>query len=220
MELKQDHLCHVPKLCQARRNWKTTQTEDQSFLPSDVLASYRLPLLSTSEMRPRLSPCGVLRACPNATPGPSRLPAGTVKVYQHSLPVIQVRNESTIPTRRNRQASTSSTSTSIPSSLTKAVSTSAYPHPAFDQLSTSLSSWLPCFGARGDEVKLLTSPGGFYGDVLEMMKRAKRRILISTLYIGVEETELVCPISFPDIPKEKQEERRRRIRRRRRRRGY
>ena len=146
-------------------------------------------------MRPRLSPCGVLRACPNATPGPSRLPAGAVKVYQHSLPVIQVRNESTIPTRRNRQASTSSTSTSIPSSLTKAVSTSAYPHPAFDQLSTSLSSWLPCFGARGDEVKLLTSPGGFYGDVLEMMKRAKRRILISTLYIGVEETELVCHFS-------------------------
>lgn len=157
------------------------------------LAFYRLFVSSKSEMRPRLPSCGVLRACPNATPGPSRLPAGAVKIYRHSLPVTQIRNESTIPTRRTRQASTSasSTSTSTPS-LTTSTSPSAYPHPAFDQLSTSLSSWLPCFGARGDEVKLLTSPGGFYGDVIEMMKRAKRRILISTLYIGVEETELAC----------------------------
>jgi CDP-diacylglycerol--glycerol-3-phosphate 3-phosphatidyltransferase len=40
-------------------------------------------------------------------------------------------------------------------------------------------------------VRLLNSPTGFYQDVIEMLKRAKRRILISTLYIGVEETELV-----------------------------
>lgn len=40
-------------------------------------------------------------------------------------------------------------------------------------------------------MRLLTSPGGFYQDVLDMLKRAKRRILISTLYLGVEETELV-----------------------------
>jgi len=58
-----------------------------------------------------------------------------------------------------------------------------------------LSSWLPCFGARGDEVRLLNSPSGFYGDVIDMLKRAKRRILISTLYIGVEETELVSVLS-------------------------
>jgi CDP-diacylglycerol--glycerol-3-phosphate 3-phosphatidyltransferase len=72
-----------------------------------------------------------------------------------------------------------------------ATATSAYPHPAFDQLFTSLSSWLPCFGARGDEVRLLNSPSGFYQDVIDMLKRAKRRIFISTLYIGVEETEMV-----------------------------
>jgi CDP-diacylglycerol--glycerol-3-phosphate 3-phosphatidyltransferase len=44
-------------------------------------------------------------------------------------------------------------------------------------------------------VRLLNSPSGFYGDIIEMLKRARRRILISTLYIGVEETELVCLIS-------------------------
>ena len=137
-------------------------------------------------MRPRLATHGVLRACPNATPGPSRLPA--VKLYRHVLPRIQCRNESTAPTRRQAQSASSGVSSS---SATSTSAVSAYPHPAFDQLSTSLSSWLPCFGARGDEVKLLTSPGSFYGDVLDMLKRAKRRILISTLYIGVEETELV-----------------------------
>jgi len=44
-------------------------------------------------------------------------------------------------------------------------------------------------------VRLLNSPSGFYGDVIDMLKRAKRRILISTLYIGVEETELASVLS-------------------------
>ena len=44
-------------------------------------------------------------------------------------------------------------------------------------------------------MRLLNSPSGFYGDVIDMLKRAKRRILISTLYIGVEETELVGRLS-------------------------
>lgn len=40
-------------------------------------------------------------------------------------------------------------------------------------------------------MELLTSPELFYARLLEMIKRAKRRILISSLYIGVEEGELV-----------------------------
>nr|XP_019014884.1 CDP-diacylglycerol-glycerol-3-phosphate 3-phosphatidyltransferase [Kwoniella pini CBS 10737]OCF53665.1 CDP-diacylglycerol-glycerol-3-phosphate 3-phosphatidyltransferase [Kwoniella pini CBS 10737] len=64
-------------------------------------------------------------------------------------------------------------------------------HPAFESLSTELSSSQPCFGARGDEIELLTSPQMFYGRLLEMIKRARRRILISSLYIGTEESELV-----------------------------
>jgi CDP-diacylglycerol--glycerol-3-phosphate 3-phosphatidyltransferase len=127
-------------------------------------------------MRARLS-LSALRPCPNATPGPSSRPAICLTRYNAPL---QARHEST---------STKSKTSSIFTPSSTAVS--AYPHPAFDQLSTSLSSWLPCFGARGDEVRLLNSPTGFYQDVIEMLKRAKRRILISTLYIGVEETELV-----------------------------
>lgn len=132
----------------------------------------------------RTSPlCSALRTCPNATPGPSRLPA--IRLGRHTpchLPLRpQVRYESTPPNRSPAPPTFSSPNNGI----------SPYPHPAFDALSTSLSSWLPCFGARGDEVRLLNSPSGFYGDIIEMIKRAKRRILISTLYIGVEETELV-----------------------------
>jgi hypothetical protein len=129
-------------------------------------------------MRARLS-LNTLRPCPNATPGPSSRPAIQVVRYNASR---QIRYEST---------STSAKSKTTPIFTSPNTATSAYPHPAFDQLSTSLSSWLPCFGARGDEVRLLNSPAGFYGDVIDMLKRAKRRILISTLYIGVEETELV-----------------------------
>lgn len=124
-------------------------------------------------MRARLS-LNALRPCPNATPGPSSRPARVIRYNACN----QVRYGST---RKPKTPVFTSPNTA----------TSAYPHPAFDQLSTSLSSWLPCFGARGDEVRLLNSPSGFYGDVIDMLKRAKRRILISTLYIGIEETELV-----------------------------
>ncbi|KIR81704.1 CDP-diacylglycerol-glycerol-3-phosphate 3-phosphatidyltransferase [Cryptococcus gattii EJB2] len=62
---------------------------------------------------------------------------------------------------------------------------------AFERLSTSLSLNQPCFGARGDEVELLTGPEVFYSRLLDIIKGAKRRILISSLYIGAEEGELV-----------------------------
>lgn len=41
---------------------------------------------------------------------------------------------------------------------------------------------------------LLTSPQEFYTKLLEMIKRAKRRIIISSLYIGAEESELVSSV--------------------------
>lgn len=67
---------------------------------------------------------------------------------------------------------------------------------AFERLSTSLSLKQPCFGARGDEVELLTGPEVFYSRLLDMIKGAKRRILISSLYIGAEEGELVGVIGY------------------------
>jgi phosphatidylserine/phosphatidylglycerophosphate/cardiolipin synthase-like enzyme len=65
------------------------------------------------------------------------------------------------------------------------------PHPSVKDLSDTLSGLQPCFGARGDEIKLLGSPQEFHALLLEMIKRAKRRIVISSLYIGAEEEELV-----------------------------
>ncbi|WVQ71253.1 hypothetical protein IAR50_000778 [Cryptococcus sp. DSM 104548] len=66
---------------------------------------------------------------------------------------------------------------------------------AFEHLSQSLSSSQPCFGARGDEVELLDGPEGFYKRLIEIIGRARRRILISSLYIGAEEGELVEAIT-------------------------
>ena len=67
--------------------------------------------------------------------------------------------------------------------------------PAFETLAASLSSLQPCFGARGDEITILTSPTEFKAALLEMIKRARRRIIISSLYIGVEEDEIVSESS-------------------------
>ncbi|WVN90286.1 uncharacterized protein L203_105522 [Cryptococcus depauperatus CBS 7841] len=74
-----------------------------------------------------------------------------------------------------------------------ATASTIQPHqyPSFQRLSATLSLNQPCFGARGDEVELLNEPSLFYQRLIEMISRAKRRILISTLYIGAEEGELL-----------------------------
>ncbi|KAK4686455.1 hypothetical protein P7C73_g3679, partial [Tremellales sp. Uapishka_1] len=69
-----------------------------------------------------------------------------------------------------------------------------HPHAAIEKLSTELSLIQPCFGARGDEIALLNSPTDFYAKLINLIKRAKRRIIISTLYIGVEESELISTL--------------------------
>jgi phosphatidylserine/phosphatidylglycerophosphate/cardiolipin synthase-like enzyme len=72
---------------------------------------------------------------------------------------------------------------------------STSPHTIPESFNTTfrqaLSNTQPCFGARGDEISLLTSPTDFREKLLEMIRRAKKRILISSLYIGAEQQELV-----------------------------
>lgn len=63
--------------------------------------------------------------------------------------------------------------------------------PGFAPLASKLCAVQPCFGVRGDNVELIPTPSGFHDRLLEMIKRARKRILISTLYIGVEEESLV-----------------------------
>lgn len=62
---------------------------------------------------------------------------------------------------------------------------------AFGALANSLSATQPCFATHGDAVQLLPSPTAFHTELLDMIARARRRILISTLYIGTEEESLV-----------------------------
>ncbi len=128
-----------------------------------------------------------LRAAPNATPGPSRVPAR----YLHGTwcsPTGHVARKQPRSVRY-RQVRFNSTPAGAKSPLTPL--NVAHKSPAFEELSTNLSSSQPCFGARGDEISLLSSPEEFYAKLMDMMSRAKRRILISSLYIGAEESELV-----------------------------
>ncbi|KAL1413053.1 CDP-diacylglycerol--glycerol-3-phosphate 3-phosphatidyltransferase [Vanrija albida] len=70
-----------------------------------------------------------------------------------------------------------------------------HPHEAFTNLASTLSTSQPCFGTRGDEVEILETPTAFHDRLLEMVKNAKKRILISSLYIGVEEESLVDAVT-------------------------
>lgn len=97
------------------------------------------------------------------------------------------------PMIAQRAYSTSSTSASASASAATMTSPGAtmYDHPAMEQLRTDLSATQPCFGARGDEIEVLLEPKMFHERLLKMIKSAKRRILISTLYIGTEQQDLV-----------------------------
>lgn len=122
-----------------------------------------------------------LEACPKATPGPSRLPA--------LIGPRCFRSGHGVASRVIRRRWNATTAAPSPSSI---AATPIHKEPAFDALSTALSASQPCFGARGDEISLLTSPEEFRRTLLEMIKRAKRRILISSLYIGASQGEIVC----------------------------
>ena len=82
---------------------------------------------------------------------------------------------------------------STDSSASAGPSKPTLPHeePPFRSLSTALSAIQPCFGARGDEITILTNPEDFKKTLIDMFKRARRRILVSSLYIGASQDELV-----------------------------
>lgn len=124
-----------------------------------------------------------LRTAPNATAGPSRLPA--TRLRDGFYLVSETGSARLFSTSLKRRYATDIQPPVIPSPA------NPHAHPAFETLSNELISTQPCFGTRGDEVTLLTTPEQFKKTLLDMIKRAKRRILISSLYIGVEEVELV-----------------------------
>lgn len=63
--------------------------------------------------------------------------------------------------------------------------------PAYAPLASKLGAAQPCFGVSGDSVELLPTPTEFHERLLSLIRGARKRILISALYIGVEEESLV-----------------------------
>ncbi|KDQ16848.1 hypothetical protein BOTBODRAFT_106477 [Botryobasidium botryosum FD-172 SS1] len=62
---------------------------------------------------------------------------------------------------------------------------------ALQPLLGSLHASQPAFALSSKDVRILSKPDEFYQKLLNMIRHAKRRIFISTLYIGVAETELL-----------------------------
>jgi CDP-diacylglycerol---glycerol-3-phosphate 3-phosphatidyltransferase len=75
-------------------------------------------------------------------------------------------------------------------STTTAAATSNF-HPSIDDLTKKLDSLAPRFELQNGEIEVFTTPEEFYSTLRKKILSAKKRIFLSSLYIGKEETELV-----------------------------
>ncbi|KAF9227587.1 hypothetical protein BS17DRAFT_773995 [Gyrodon lividus] len=64
-------------------------------------------------------------------------------------------------------------------------------HPSIRDLATSLASKQPCLPLASKDVHVLSGPSTFYSNLLGIIRRARRRIFLSSLYIGSSESELL-----------------------------
>ncbi|KAH7343795.1 hypothetical protein B0J17DRAFT_643958 [Rhizoctonia solani] len=64
-----------------------------------------------------------------------------------------------------------------------------------DLLTRTMSNLLPTFPMSGENISILTKPSDYYQSLLAMIARARQRIVISSLYIGETEHELVSALS-------------------------
>ncbi|CAE6392358.1 unnamed protein product [Rhizoctonia solani] len=62
-------------------------------------------------------------------------------------------------------------------------------------LTKAMSNILPAFQLQGKNVSILTKPNEYYQTLLDMISRAKQRIVISSLYIGETEHQLISALS-------------------------
>ncbi|MCJ1405454.1 CDP-diacylglycerol--glycerol-3-phosphate 3-phosphatidyltransferase [Xylographa trunciseda] len=86
---------------------------------------------------------------------------------------------------RQRQMSSTAPVVNSPSSTHAAV---------LSGITTELDRLAPRIELRADQIKILEGPGDFYDTLKNKIKRAKKRIYLSTLYIGKSEHELVSCI--------------------------
>ncbi|KAI6132057.1 hypothetical protein EDD16DRAFT_669646 [Pisolithus croceorrhizus] len=64
-------------------------------------------------------------------------------------------------------------------------------HPCLRDLTSALAVNQPCFSLSSKDVRILHEPTHFYSRLLEIIRRARRRVFLSSLYIGPEERELL-----------------------------
>ncbi|KIJ16865.1 CDP-diacylglycerol---serine O-phosphatidyltransferase [Paxillus involutus ATCC 200175] len=64
-------------------------------------------------------------------------------------------------------------------------------HPSIRDLATSLALKQPCLPLASKDIHVLNEPSDFYSKLLEIIRRARRRIFLSSLYIGSSEHELL-----------------------------
>ncbi|KAI0062368.1 CDP-diacylglycerol-glycerol-3-phosphate 3-phosphatidyltransferase [Artomyces pyxidatus] len=63
--------------------------------------------------------------------------------------------------------------------------------PSIHDFTLALAQTQPCFSVSPSRVRVLFKPSEFYSTLLNMIRRARKRVFISSLYIGSGETELV-----------------------------
>ncbi|KAF5326651.1 hypothetical protein D9619_004742 [Psilocybe cf. subviscida] len=64
-------------------------------------------------------------------------------------------------------------------------------HPSVRDFTASLAEKQPVLQIDPTNIRILNQPSQFYANLLDMINAAERRIFLSTLYIGAEETELI-----------------------------
>ncbi|KIO13576.1 hypothetical protein M404DRAFT_993133 [Pisolithus tinctorius Marx 270] len=64
-------------------------------------------------------------------------------------------------------------------------------HPCLRDFASALAVKQPCFSLASKDVHILHEPTHFYSRLLGIIRRARRRIFLSSLYIGSEERELL-----------------------------
>ncbi|KAH9952145.1 CDP-diacylglycerol-glycerol-3-phosphate 3-phosphatidyltransferase [Amylocystis lapponica] len=82
------------------------------------------------------------------------------------------------------------TSTHYPAKRASTLSTAAY-DPAIRQFITKLAEHQPCYSMRSADVHIMHEPRSFYQCLLHMIRRARHRVVLSSLYIGSEDHELI-----------------------------
>lgn len=67
-------------------------------------------------------------------------------------------------------------------------------------ITNELDKLAPHFNVSADSIEIIQSPSDFYETLKSKIRKAKRRIYLSTLYVGKTEYELVCNFLFTMVP--------------------